>query len=189
LFLIGAFHVTSNIIEPGGTMKYLVLFFTTFFLFYINLYSQSLWREFDQNGTSPHELEFILTAQGRITVTPIATVRVDAVQNAAQMGAGYACGGEFASFENLPRGMYVVAISDGPGISNGGSLDVGCFVFISGTYWGGLHGFGSPYTPRSYIRFSVDVGEFGTTVHFCIADSDCSDNSGWVDVTLYKVSN
>lgn len=139
-------------------------------------------------------LDYVLTDAGWEAVTPLASVDVDAVLNAAPMNGAPGCGGQWAMlFPNdypSEEGKYAIAISGGPGISLGGDSDMGCFVMISGNslYLGGLHGMGSIENPRSFIPLRVLPGET-RQVHLCVADGDCLDNDGYVEVTLYRIGN
>jgi hypothetical protein len=79
-----------------------------------------------------------------------------------------------------------MAITGGPGIAyNGPPYWVTCNIKLRGVLLG-LYGYGSAEDPDSYIRFSVGPEET-MTVRLYFVDSICTDNEGFVEVSLYKV--
>lgn len=141
-------------------------------------------------------LEYVLTDQGYKAVTPMDTVIVDGVTHAAQLLGGDGCGGEYAAFDHLPEGFYAFAISGGPGISYqaGGYYSVGVHMLLS-IFWEdgwetfGLHGYGSMNNKRSYVLYRVPPGIADGGARFYIADTYCGDNDGYVEVTLYRITD
>ncbi len=131
-------------------------------------------------------------------VTPIETVRVDGVLNVAGIG-DHDCNGTWALFSPIDTaGVYAVAISDGPGIKfmwNRSRNILACSIrdwdraagLSSPIDFYSIRGIGSSSDPASFAKVDVLTGQQRQIAAF-VPDDRCSDNSGYVEVTLYRIT-